>query len=260
MSTNNRFVQLPNALFEGALAELSSDGKLLFSLLLSRRSLSRKNNLTDAQGKTIVYYTNQEVCEKLKCGHDKATKLFRELERYHLISRRKQGLGKPDLIYVKEIPYCEKAVTLYAEDQKRNMRNNSFSDGGNPARNRIDKSYTNSIILDPSFNYDEIEEKIKDLIEYDVLSARNYGEVLDEIVSLISDTYCTEERYVRVAKRQILTQTFRARVSKLTAEHIEYAIKSLEKNKGRIKNVRAYLLTTLYYAIDSLEIDSIFGN
>ena len=99
----NRFIQLPNALFEGALAELSSDGKMLYSLLLNRRSLSEKNNLTDAQGRIIVYFTNHEICEKIKCGHDKTTRLFRELEKYDLISRRKQGLGKPDLIYVKDI-------------------------------------------------------------------------------------------------------------------------------------------------------------
>ena len=95
----NRFIQLPNALFEGVLVGLSSDGKMLYSLLLNRHSLSEKNNLTDAQGRIIVYFTNQEVCKRLQCGHDKATKLFRELERYDLISRRKQGLGKPDMIY-----------------------------------------------------------------------------------------------------------------------------------------------------------------
>ena len=82
--------------------------------------------------------------------------------------------------------------------------------------------------------------------------------MLDEIVSLLTDTYCTEERYVRVSKRQITTQTFRARISKLNAEHIEYVIQSLEKNEGRIRNIRAYLLTTLYYSIDTLEADSLY--
>lgn len=100
---------------------------------------------------------------------------------------------------------------------------------------------------------------IKDQIEYDILSERNYGGVLDEIVNIITDTYCTEDRCVRVSKRQISTQTFRARISKLTAEHIEYVIKTLEKNEGRIKNIRAYLLTALYNSIDTLEADSLYG-
>lgn len=256
MSNPNRFIQLPNALFEGALAELSSEGKLLYSLLMNRRSLSEKNNLTDAQGRTIVYFTNREVCEKLQCGHDKVTKLFRELERYDLISRRKQGLGKPDIIYVKEIPDFGQVVSLSADKQEYRASEISTCESEKSARNKNESNYIDS---DQSFTYEEIEAMIKEQIEYDSLSERNYGGVLDEIVNIITDTYCTEDRYVRIAKRQISALTFRARISKLTAEHIEYVIKTLEKNEGRIRNIRAYLLTALYYSIDTLEADSLYG-
>ena len=92
-----------------------------------------------------------------------------------------------------------------------------------------------------------------------VRQAMNYAINREEIVNLITDTYCTEDRYVRIAKRQISALTFRARISKLTAEHIEYVIKTLEKNEGRIRNIRAYLLTALYYSIDTLEADSLYG-
>lgn len=252
----NRFIQLPNSLFEGALAELSSEGKLLYSLLMNRRSLSEKNNLTDAQGRTIVYFTNQEVCEKLQCGHDKVTKLFRELERYDLISRRKQGLGKPDLIYVNEIADSGKAVPLYPEKQETRVSEISTCESENSARNKNESNYNDS---DQSFTYEEIEAMIKEQIEYETLSERNYGGVLDEIVNLITDTYCTMESFVRISKRQITTQTFRARISKLTAEHIEYVIKTLEKNEGRIRNIRAYLLTALYYSVDTLEANNLYS-
>lgn len=255
----NRFIQLPNALFEGALAELSSEGKLLYSLLMNRRSLSEKNNLTDAQGRTIVYFTNREVCEKLQCGHDKVTKLFRELENFKLISRRKQGLGKPDMIYVKVISDCVQSAVINAEKKERRASESGTGEREKSAGNNTDNSNTDTNYTDQIFSYEEIEAMIKDQIEYDILFERYYGGVLDEIVNLITDTYCTEERYVRVSKRQISTQTFRARISKLTAEHIEYVIDSLEKNKGMIRNIRAYLLTTLYYSIDTLEADSLYG-
>ena len=256
MKNQHRFIQLPHALFEGALAEMSSDGKMLYSLLLNRRSLSEKNNLTDARGRTIVYFTNREVCEKLKCAHDKATKLLRELEKYDMISRCKQGLGKPDMIYVKDISVCEKSADVNAEKQESGASEISTAKCEKSARN---KNQSNHIESDQSFTYEEIEEMIKDQIEYDTLSERNYGGVLDEIVNLITDTYCTMESFVRISKRQITTQTFRARISKLTAEHIEYVIDSVEKNEGRIKNIRAYLLTALYNSIDTLEADSLYG-
>lgn len=254
----NRFIQLPSALFEGVLAGLSSDSKLLYSLLQNRRSLSEKNNLTDAHGKTIVYFTNHEVCEKLKCGHDKATRLFCELENFKLISRKKQGLGKPDLIYVKDIPDYGQVVPLSAEKQECIVSEISTLASEKLAGNYNESNNTDPNYIDQSFSYEEIEEMIKRQIEYDVLSERNYGGVLDEIVSLITDTYCTMESFVRISKRQISTQTFRMRISKLTAEHIEYVIKSLEKNEGKIKNIRAYLLAALYYSIDTLEADSLY--
>ena len=254
MSNPNRFIQLPNALFEGALAEMSSDGKMLYSLLMNRRSLSEKNNLTDARGMTIVYFTNQEVCKRLQCGHDKATKLFRELENYKLISRRKQGLGKPDMIYVKDISVCEKSAGSNAEKQECGVSEIRTTESENPADNYTDNSNTDQFL-----SYDDVEAKIQEQIEYDTLSERNYDRVLDEIVSLLTDTYCTTESFVRISNRQITTQTFRMRISKLTAEHIEYVIQSLEKHEGKIKNMRAYLLTALYYSVDTLEASSLYG-
>ena len=102
--------------------------------------------------------------------------------------------------------------------------------------------------------------RIKFQIEYDVLAERDYGSVLDEIVRLMTDTYCYASDTVRINKRQIPIQSVRKRLSMVTAEHIEYVISSLEKNKSKIKNMRAYLLTTLYNSIDTMETDCLYGN
>ena len=243
---NIKFIKLPKALFEGTYTELSSDGKLLYSLLLDRSLLSEKNSLTDDNGRVIVYFTNNEVCDKLKCSHDKATKLFRELERFKLICRHKQGKGKPDLIYVRQIARSEYSAVNNADEQDSGMRKIS-----------VTECLSNTNL---SIRYDEMEDEIKYQIEYDVLSERSYGGILDEIVSLITDTYCSGDDYVWIAKRKIPIQTVRKRLSKLTAEHIEYVIGSLEKNTTEIKNMRAYLLTALYNSIDTLEADGLYGN
>lgn len=260
----NRFIQLPNALFEGALAELSSDGKLLYSLLMNRCSLSKKNNLTDAQGRIIVYFTNREVCEKLQCGHDKATKLIRELEKFKLISRHKQGLGKPDMIYVKEITESEKSAVVNAEKQECGASEIGTCESEKSAGNNTDISNTDNSYIDQFISYEEIEDDIKYIIEYDVfddvLAIKDDKALVDEIVDLLTEAYCSQEKYVRIAKSQVPIWLFRVRISKLTAEHIKYVIKSLEKHKGKIRNMRAYLLTALYNSIDMLEADSLYGN
>ena len=246
--------------FEGTYTELSSDGKLLYSLLLDRSLLSEKNSLTDDNGRVIVYFTNNEVCDKLKCSHDKATKLFRELERFKLICRHKQGKGKPDLIYVRQIARSEYSAVNNADEQDSGMRKISVTECGKSAGNNTDYSNTDLSNTNLSIRYDEMEDEIKYQIEYDVLSERSYGGILDEIVSLITDTYCSSDDYVWIAKRKIPIQTVRKRLSKLTAEHIEYVIGSLEKNTTEIKNMRAYLLTALYNSIDTLEADGLYGN
>lgn len=40
----------------------------------------------------------------LGCGHDKATRLQRELEKHNLLRRKYQGKGKPAKLYVLTVP------------------------------------------------------------------------------------------------------------------------------------------------------------
>ena len=75
---------------------------MLYGLLLDRMSLSQKNGWVDEQGRVYIIYTIENIMEALGCGNKKAIGLLAELEnKANLILRKKQGLGKPNLIYVK---------------------------------------------------------------------------------------------------------------------------------------------------------------
>ena len=63
--------------------------------------LSAKNGWLDGQGRVYIIFPVQKVMDALGCADNKATKLFRELEKFGLIERKRRGLGKPNLIYVK---------------------------------------------------------------------------------------------------------------------------------------------------------------
>ena len=65
-------------------------------------SLSAKNGWLDEQGRVYIIYTVREVQDSLCCAEHKAVKLFRELEDIDLIERKRRGLGRPSLIYVKD--------------------------------------------------------------------------------------------------------------------------------------------------------------
>ena len=98
---NDCFYKLPKALFSDDLyKDVSTDAKVLYSLLLDRNGLSVKNGWIDSHGKYYQYFTINESKKKLNFGYDKIIKLFKELETNNLITRKRQGKGKPNIIYV----------------------------------------------------------------------------------------------------------------------------------------------------------------
>ena len=99
-----RFYRIPKALFDG---ELSLEAATLYSLMLDRVGLSVKNGWLDSLGRVFIYFVQKDVQKLLRCGHNRATAFMRELERFGLIERKRQGLGKPAMIYVKNISSCK---------------------------------------------------------------------------------------------------------------------------------------------------------
>ena len=96
------YFRIPKALFQDSrFRQLSTDARTLYGILLDRMSLSAKNGWLDEQGRVYIIYTVREVQESLCCAEHKAVKLFRELEQANLIERKRRGLGRPSLIYVK---------------------------------------------------------------------------------------------------------------------------------------------------------------
>ena len=103
------YFRVPKILFRDIkFKDLSTDAKTLYGILLDRMGLSVKNGWLDEQGRVYIIFPVQEVMDALGCADNKATKLFRELEKFGLIERKRRGLGKPNLIYVKNFadPRC----------------------------------------------------------------------------------------------------------------------------------------------------------
>uniref|UniRef100_UPI0040571F33 DUF6017 domain-containing protein n=1 Tax=Agathobacter sp. TaxID=2021311 RepID=UPI0040571F33 len=89
--------------------DLSSDAKLLYGLMLDRMSLSMKHGWLDAENRAYIYYTIENIMEDLGCRKDKGVKVLAELDSKKgigLIEKKRQGLGKPDIIYVKNFASC----------------------------------------------------------------------------------------------------------------------------------------------------------
>lgn len=97
------FYKVPKVLFtDDKYKTVSTDAKMLYGLLLDRMYLSVKNGWADKQGRVYQFFMVKKTQELLHFGHEKICKLFAELERADLISRKRQGQGKTNIIYLKK--------------------------------------------------------------------------------------------------------------------------------------------------------------
>ena len=99
------FFRIPRVLIQDSrFKQVSTDAKLLYGLMLDRMSLSMKNGWLDEENRVYIIYTLENIMEDLNCGKDKGVKILAELDTVKgigLIERKKRGLGKPSIIFVK---------------------------------------------------------------------------------------------------------------------------------------------------------------
>ena len=94
---------------------LSSDAKLLYGLMLDRMALSMKNHWLDNENRAYIIYLIDNVMEDLNCSKPTCVKIMKELSTFGLIERERKGLGKPDIIYVKNFVIQEENKSVETE-------------------------------------------------------------------------------------------------------------------------------------------------
>ena len=96
------FYRIPKVLFTAVhYRAVPVEAKVLYGLLLDRMALSARNGWLDEGRRVFIYFTLEDAMTMMGCGHNKAVRLFADLEKIGLIERRKQGQGRPTRIYVK---------------------------------------------------------------------------------------------------------------------------------------------------------------
>lgn len=98
----NSFYRIPRELFtQKQFKPISFDAKILYGLMLNRVELSMKNHWHDEENKVYIIFTVKQIMELMECRSQKAEKLLKELDKIGLIEKKRQGLGRPNVIYVK---------------------------------------------------------------------------------------------------------------------------------------------------------------
>lgn len=217
------YFRVPKILFQDIkFKDLSTDAKTLYGILLDRMGLSVKNGWLDEQGRVYIIFPVQEVMDALGCADNKATKLFRELEKFGLIERKRRGLGKPNLIYVKN----------FADPRFRNREKNGSgaadsaqpeaakSRGNKTEWNKTEGSEPDPFSSDAESEPDErtrLEAYFMQSLEVDLLLrvCPDEEDTIDQIVNLLVDTCSSKRRMLRVAGDDKPAEVVRSRFMKL---------------------------------------------
>ena len=260
------FFRIPKALFqEQRFQNLSTDAKTLYGILLDRMSLSVKNEWVDKKGRVFIIFTIEDVKRTLRCADNKATRLLRELEEFGLIERKRRGQGKPCLVYVKNFS---------AESSKESVKNRDNDDscgskiacqdpvksrGIKKKENKTEMNNTNPILSDEieeMKNRELLEEYFSRSLEIDLL-LRLYPDdedTLYQIVNLLVDTCATNRKLLHIAGDDKPAEVVRSRFMKLNADHIRFVLKCLAENSSPIRNMKQYLLASLYNAPTTMQL------
>ena len=240
---------------------MSTDAKTLYGILLDRMGLSVKNGWLDEQGRVYIIFPVQEVMDALGCADNKATKLFRELEKFGLIERKRRGLGKPNLIYVKN----------FADPRFRNREKNGSgaadsvqqetakSRGNKTEWNKTEGSEPDPFSSDAEDEPDErtrLEAYFMQSLEVDLLLrvCPDEEDTIHQIVNLLVDTCSSKRRMLRVAGDDKPAEVVRSRFMKLNADHIRFVLKCLAESTAPVRNMKQYLLAALYNAPTTMQL------
>ena len=261
------YFRIPKALFQDhRFRQLSTDARTLYGILLDRMSLSVKNGWLDEQGRVYIIYTVREVQESLCCAEHKAIKLFRELEDMDLIERKRRGLGRPSLIYVKDfssglpkaqVQNCPNSNSGAAEsailEQLKPQASNTDKKQLKPQASNTDKNKTEWNDPDPIYSggiREQLEDYFYQSLEVDLLLrlCPDDEDTIYQIVDLLVDTCSTKRKMLRIAGDDKPAEVVRSRLKKLNADHIRFVLDSLAENTAPVRNMKQYLLAMLYNA------------
>lgn len=245
----NKFYQIPQELFVNSLykEKLNSDSKILYAFLIDRLSLSQKNNWKDSDNNVYLIFTRQEVQDKLNLSEKTVIKAFKQLSDVKLIADKRQGLGKPNLIYVGKIKHEENPEQENLQLQNcKNYRSGTVNITGQELEN-LQTINTNNIKTD-IINTDSINPKSDEELTLNEIKDKcklNEFTVEDKTIleDVIDGLYYKDN--LKVGQVTVTHLKIMEKLKLIVKENLTQLLDIL-KNIPNIQNAKNYLMICLY--------------
>lgn len=257
------FYRIPKILITSPhFKKISDSAKLLYGLMLDRMSLSIRNGWLDDDNRAYIFFTTNDVMEQMCCGTEKATKMLTELDSEKgigLIERVKQGQGKPAIIYLKKFYELEDTArsTKLSEIESLEFRKSKCNYNN---INNTDINYIYPINQD-NYNiqnsdtqteeewidrYTKTVDEIKTQIDYDYLINHAERDIVDEVVNIMAEVMTVYRPKYKIEGDFIEYNAVVNKFRQITAQKLEICLLAYSRKIQRIKNPKAYWISTLY--------------
>lgn len=249
----HKYYQIPQELFvnEKYKNKLNSDSKILYAFLLDRLSLSQKNHWIAEDNNVYLIFTREEVQEKLNLSDKTVTKSFKILMEVNLVQEKRQGLGKPNLIYVGKINH--------SDSENLRFLNRKNYDSGIGESTALDSENLRGI------NTNNINTNI---INTDSINPKSDEELLLIKEKCNLNEFTKEEKTILEDVIDNLYYTDNLKVGNITVNHFKISDKlnlitkdnlvqllDILKNTPNIQNAKNYLMICLYNNLGNTNIN-----
>ena len=257
------FYRIPKILITSPhFKKISDSAKLLYGLMLDRMSLSIRNGWLDDDNRAYIFFTTNDVMEQMCCGTEKATKMLTELDSEKgigLIERVKQGQGKPAIIYLKKFYELEDTARLTKLSEIESLEFRKSKCNYNNINN-TDINYIYPINQD-NYNiqnsdtqteeewidrYTKTVDEIKTQIDYDYLINHAECDIVDEVVNIMAEVMTVYRPKYKIEGDFIEYNAVVNKFRQITAQKLEICLLAYSRKIQRIKNPKAYWISTLY--------------
>ena len=248
--------------------DLSFKAKGLMSYMLSRpddwdftiAGLSRLNkDGRDAIGRIIQELESHGYLERIRRRQSKGTFSTMEYVLHEQPMPGNPALDKPALENpgqdnpvldnpAQEKPAQENRPQLNTDrkNTERKKNENKNTESSTTHLSNPDQSYTERMRVP------EVQEEVKERLNYDSMILQYDKNRVDEIVGLIVDVLTSRKDFYLINGAETPEYSVKEHVRRFNDSHLEYVIECLQNNCSDIRNIRNYLLTTIYNAVDTI--------
>jgi len=222
------FFKIPKILYTDSIFKtLSSDAKVLYAILLDRMSLSMKNGWLDEENKVFIIFTIDEIEETMNIGRNKAINIMKEIQDFGLIEKKRRGLGKPNIIYVKSFLVETKEENRTAEEEETSedrSLNVKFQEVSKANLQKFEKQTSRNLENKPQeVSKTNCNKTNINKTEYSNTDFNNTSPISPSKENLVRESLCNQDKDMEVEL-----------IRKVIKQKIEYQVLIEEEEKERI--------------------------